>query len=48
LVPGKDVQRDEVYCGKGKDVVYVGHEADKIDYVDDSCEKKEVVAPLVA
>jgi Ca2+-binding RTX toxin-like protein len=48
LIPGKDGQRDEVYCGKGKDVVYVGPEADKIDYEDDSCEKKEVVVPLVA
>jgi RTX calcium-binding nonapeptide repeat (4 copies) len=29
-------QRDELYCGKGKD----HYEADKNDYVDSSCEKK--------
>ena len=46
--PGKDGQRDEVYCGKGTDVFYVGSAADKTDYVDDSCEKKEHVVPLVA
>ena len=48
LIPGKDGKRDEVYCGKGKDVVYVGSEADKFDYVDDSCEEKEEVSPIVA
>jgi hypothetical protein len=37
----KDRQRDEVYCGKGEDVAYVGSSADKIDYVDDSCEEKD-------
>jgi Ca2+-binding RTX toxin-like protein len=41
LSPDKDGQRDELYCRKGKDVVYVGYSADKIDYVDDCCEKKE-------
>ena len=29
-------QRDELYCGKGKD----SYTADKLDYVDSSCEKK--------
>ena len=48
LIPGKDGKRDEVYCGKGKDVVYMGSEADKFDYVDDSCEEKEEVSPIVA
>lgn len=48
LTPGKDGKRDEVYCGKGKDVVEVGSvAADKFDYVDDSCEKKEEVALAV-
>jgi hypothetical protein len=32
----KDTQRDELYCGKGKD----GYDAGKLDYVDSSCEKK--------
>jgi hypothetical protein len=44
LSPGKDGKRDEIYCGKGKDVVEVGSAADKIDYVDDSCEIKEEVS----
>jgi hypothetical protein len=30
-------QRDELYCGKGRDT----YEADKLDYVDSSCEKKQ-------
>ncbi len=34
-LPGEDGQRDKLYCGKGKDT-YV---ADKLDYVDSSCEK---------
>ena len=33
-------QRDKLYCGKGKDRYF----ADKIDYVDSSCEKKIVGA----
>jgi hypothetical protein len=33
----KDTQRDELYCGPGKDV----YDARKLDYVDSSCEKKE-------
>jgi len=36
-----DGQRDKLYCGSGKD----GYAADKNDYVDSSCEKKE---PVVA
>jgi hypothetical protein len=32
----RDGQRDKLYCGKGKDQ----YQADKIDYVDSSCEKK--------
>jgi hypothetical protein len=47
LSPGKAGKRDEVYCGKGKDVVEVGSAADKIDYVDDSCEIKEEVSLIV-
>jgi hypothetical protein len=39
LTPGKDRKRDEVYCGKGYDIAMLGDDADKIDYVDDSCEK---------
>jgi hypothetical protein len=35
---GRDGQRDKLYCGKGKDY----YAADKNDYVDSSCEKKEV------
>jgi hypothetical protein len=34
----RDGQRDKFYCGEGKDIYL----ADKIDYVDSSCEKKEV------
>ena len=42
LSPDKDGQRDELYCGKGYDKAEVGSgTADKIDYVDDSCEEKE-------
>ena len=33
---GKGGQRDELYCGEGKDI----YDADKNDYVDSSCEKK--------
>ena len=36
----KDTQRDELYCGPGKD----GYDAGKLDYVESSCEKK---VPLV-
>ena len=32
----RDGQRDEIYCGEGRDVI----SADKDDYVDSSCEKK--------
>ena len=42
LFPDKDGQRDELYCGKGYDKALVGSAtADKIDYVDDSCEEKD-------
>ena len=34
-----DGQRDKLYCGKGKDE----YQADKIDYVDSSCEKGKLV-----
>ena len=48
LFPGKDGQRDELYCGKGYDKAMVGSvAADKFDYVDDSCEEKEEYVPLV-
>jgi Ca2+-binding RTX toxin-like protein len=33
---GMDTQRDELYCGPGKDHYHTG----KLDYVDSSCEKK--------
>jgi hypothetical protein len=33
---GNDGQRDELYCGEGRDTYY----AEKIDYVASSCEKK--------
>jgi hypothetical protein len=48
LYPGEDGQRDEVYCGKGEDIAQVGLAADKIDYVDDSCEKRVQVLPIPA
>jgi hypothetical protein len=35
----RDRQRDKLYCGKGKDRYY----AEKIDYVDSSCEKGKLV-----
>ncbi len=35
LAADEDGQRDKLYCGKGKDL----YSADKIDYVDSSCEK---------
>jgi hypothetical protein len=35
----RDRQPDKFYCGKGKDT-YI---ADKIDYVDSSCEKGHLV-----
>ena len=35
-------------CVRGKDVAYVGFSADKIDYVNVSCEKKEPTVPAVA
>jgi hypothetical protein len=35
----RDRQPDKIYCGKGKDRYY----ADKIDYVDSSCEKGHLV-----
>jgi hypothetical protein len=33
----RPAQRDELYCGKGQDT----YTADKLDYVDSSCEKKQ-------
>jgi hypothetical protein len=33
---GSDGQRDKLYCGEGKDL----YSADKLDYVDSSCEKQ--------
>ena len=48
LSPDKDGQRDELYCGKGYDTAWVGSAAaDKIDYVDDSCEVKDEFAPAI-
>ena len=48
LFPDKDGQRDELYCGKGYDKAMVGSAtADKIDYVDDSCEEKEEYTLIV-
>jgi hypothetical protein len=42
LSPTKDSrQRDERYYGKGEDVAYVGSSADRINYVDNSCEEKD-------
>jgi hypothetical protein len=38
-----DGQRDELYCGKGKDTYF----ADEFDYVDRSCEEKGETYPLV-
>jgi Ca2+-binding RTX toxin-like protein len=35
-------QRDELYCGEGKD----HYTADKLDYVDSSCEVKEPPANM--
>jgi hypothetical protein len=37
-----DGQRDKLYCGNGKD----RYRADKIDYVDSSCEVKTYAPPL--
>jgi hypothetical protein len=37
----RDGQRDELYCGKGKDYYL----ADKKDFVSSSCEKKEKLGP---
>jgi hypothetical protein len=48
LSPDKDGQRDELYCGKGYDTAWVGsYAADKIDYVDDSCEVKDEFTPAI-
>jgi hypothetical protein len=48
LSPDKDGQRDELYCGKGHDTAWVGsNAADKIDYVDDSCEEKYEFTPAI-
>jgi Ca2+-binding RTX toxin-like protein len=33
-------QRDEIYCGEGRDVYEVAGVTDKSDYVSSSCEKK--------
>jgi hypothetical protein len=38
LSGGSGEQRDKHYCGKGKDTYF----AEKIDYVESSCEKKEL------
>jgi Ca2+-binding RTX toxin-like protein len=38
---GRDRQQDKLYCGEGKDRYY----AEKIDYVDSSCEKNANVKP---
>jgi Ca2+-binding RTX toxin-like protein len=37
FVPGLPLMRDELYCGPGKEDLY---SADRLDYVDSSCEKK--------
>jgi Ca2+-binding RTX toxin-like protein len=34
-----DGQRDKLYCGEGRDSYW----ADKLDYVDSSCEKKSLL-----
>jgi hypothetical protein len=47
LGPGKDGQRDELHCGIGWDIVYVGYSADKIDHADDSCEEKQRTSPAI-
>jgi hypothetical protein len=39
IVEARDRQRDKLYCGEGKDRYY----AEKIDYVDNSCEKGKLV-----
>jgi hypothetical protein len=39
--PTKDTQRDELYCGAGKDHFLAG----KLDYVSSSCEVKEAMPP---
>ena len=39
-----DGQRDELYCGKGRDT----YTADKLDYVDSSCEVKTRVTSAMA
>ena len=41
--PGRDHDRDKLYCGKGKDE----YAADKMDYVDSSCEKKPKYEPPI-
>ena len=37
-----DGQRDEIYCGKGKD----SYVADKHDYVSSDCEQKQEVTTM--
>ena len=39
IFEARDRQRDKLYCGEGKDRYY----AEKIDYVDSSCEKGKLV-----
>jgi hypothetical protein len=39
VLEARDRQRDKLYCGEGKDRYY----AEKIDYVDSSCEKGKLV-----
>ena len=41
--PRPDRQRDELYCGEGEDT-YI---AEKLDYVDSSCEVKEPPSNIV-
>ena len=43
LLGGGDGQRDKLYCGKGRDK----YTADKVDYVDSSCEKKLPFTPTM-
>jgi RTX calcium-binding nonapeptide repeat (4 copies) len=39
IIGAFDRQRDKLYCGEGKDWYF----ADKLDYVDSSCEKKDKI-----
>jgi Ca2+-binding RTX toxin-like protein len=44
LLGAGDGRRDEIYCGKGMDT----YTADKVDYVDSSCEKKTQATSAMA